>query len=603
MGRGGSAWFSPGRFSFEGRDMAIAMTSFIHACFIALVLGVTAVAADAVPMTPQALWADYDPDAGAFKEEIVREETKNGVYSRDSYVSAFVLGEEIRVFCLYKVKAGVEKAPGLLNVHGWMGAASIPQDYVNDGWAVMSFDYCGRTGDRSQFTKYPDALRHGNMDREVCGPVRSQTLDGKPITDPRQTSDYLWYAIERRVLSYLEQQKEVDRSRLGAQGYSYGGSLMWPLGTDPRVKAIVAYFGIGWNEYYRSKQVWMYDTSSVEPPKTSGEEIYLASISPESYVPLITAATLFLNGSNDHHGGHERGLESFKRFKPGVPWAFAIQVRGHHDTEKVGQDAKLWLEKHVLGKQIAWPDHPRANLALAPDGVPQLVVEPASPDRVRKVEIFYALKNPCSFNRSWRDATAVRQGDRWVGPLPVLNVDDYLFAYANITYDDTIVLSTDFNAAIPSRLGAAKATDKASDVIASSSYGAWTNVAEVEGPRGIKGFRSTDNRRGSGTEQLYDPKWRAPAGASLALKFYCTEPQTVMLAAGDHGQYVTELGITASDEWQEMVVPPTRMISTFDGKPLAGWSAVGNIQLRPKAGSDLTKVLFADFRWASTGAE
>ncbi len=70
----------------------------------------------------------------------------------------------------------------------------------------------------------------------------------------------MWYAIQRRVLSYLEQQKEVDRTRLGAIGYSYGGSLMWNLATDPRVKAVVAYFGIGYNDYYRDKQVWLYNT-------------------------------------------------------------------------------------------------------------------------------------------------------------------------------------------------------------------------------------------------------------------------------------------------------------------------------------------------------
>ena len=347
----------------------------------------------------------------------------------------------------------------------------------------------------------------------------------------------------------------------------------------------------------------MYNVPYVEPPKTSGEAIYLAAISPEAYVPSITAATLFLNGSNDHHGGHERGLESFKRFKPGVPWAFAIQARGHHDTDKVGQDAKLWLEKYVLGKGVAWPDHPRSELTLDAEGVPQLVVMPAAADRVKRVEIFFALKNPCSFNRSWRDAAAVRQGDRWVGSLPVLNVEDYVFGYANVTYDNTIVLSTDFNAAIPSKLGNAKATDKPSDVIASSSYGEWTNVAEVEGPKGIKGFRSTNNQRGSGTEQLYDPKWRAPANASLGFKFYCTEPQTVLLAAGDHGQYAVELEITASDEWQEMVVPAERLISKFDQKPMKAWSVVGNLQLQPKAGSDLTKVLFAEFRWVPGGGK
>jgi len=45
------------------------------------------------------------------------------------------------------------------------------------------------------------------------------------------------------------------------------------------------------------------------------------------------------------------------------------------------------------------------------------------------------------------------------------------------------------------------------------------------------------------------------------------------------------------------VVPAARMIGKFDQKPMKGWSVVGNLQLQPKAGSDLAKVLFAEFRW------
>ena len=273
------------------------------------------------------------------------------------------------------------------------------------------------------------------------------------------------------MLSHLAQQKEVDRTRLGATGYSYGGTLMWHLGTDPRVKAVVAHFGIGYTEYWRSKQVWMYNVPYVEPPKSPGEEIYLASISPEAYVPYMTAATLFLNGSNDHHGGHERGWKSFKKFKPGVPWSFAIQARGHHDTEKIEHDTKFWLEKYVLGKDVTWPEHPKSEIRLDPEGVPELVITPASPKHVRKVEMYYALKNPCSFARSWRDIASVRQGEQWIGKMPVLNVEDYVFGYANITYDTTIVRSTDFNAAIPAKLGNAQATDRVSNVISSGSDG------------------------------------------------------------------------------------------------------------------------------------
>jgi len=46
-----------------------------------------------------------------------------------------------------------------------MGAPGIDKTYVEEGWAVMAHDYCGKTGDRKEFTKYPQKLSHGNMDR------------------------------------------------------------------------------------------------------------------------------------------------------------------------------------------------------------------------------------------------------------------------------------------------------------------------------------------------------------------------------------------------------------------------------------------------------
>ncbi|GDY19795.1 hypothetical protein LBMAG56_11400 [Verrucomicrobiota bacterium] len=98
------------------------------------------------------VWADYDPNKGDFKEEIISEETKDGIYHREFYISAFVLGEDVRVYCKYSVKAGVTKAPGLLNVRGWMSWPGINVPFVKEGWACLSFDYCGKTGDRKHYT-------------------------------------------------------------------------------------------------------------------------------------------------------------------------------------------------------------------------------------------------------------------------------------------------------------------------------------------------------------------------------------------------------------------------------------------------------------------
>lgn len=548
--------------------------------------------------TPAELWAGYDAVTGDFKEEVVGDEVRDGIRKRKSYISAYVAEGEVRVYCEYSVKVGATKAPGLLMVHGWMGQAAIDPSYVKEGWAVMAHDYCGKTGERVHHTRYPARLARGNMDGKSGERVIATLPGGGDITEPSQSSDHLWYALQRRVLTYLTRQPEVDTQRIGAIGYSYGGTLMWNLAIDPRVRAVAAYFGIGYNVYYRDKRVWMYDPGVPVPAKSAGEELFLQTLAPEAHVPFIKAATLFLNGSNDHHGGHERGLESFKRFPAGVPWSFAVQARGHHNTERIGQDTRLWLEKHVLGRDVFWPEQPGSRIRLDGQGVPELVVTPRSPERVASIECYLAQKSPISFARAWRDVVAVRQGDEWVAKLPVLNVDDHVFSYANVFYDNTVVRSTEFNAVIPASLGKAIATDKPSTELGSGD--GWSEVAEAEGVRGIRGFRCLNVGRGSRTEKLNDPKWKAPEGKDLAFRFYCTEPQSIHFAA--EGLYVVPLEITASDDWQEMVIPAERLVHGISGKRLKDWKTVGSLEIRPVKGSDLTRIIFADFRWVDRKA-
>jgi len=545
--------------------------------------------------TPPEIWAEYDPDAGDYKEEIVREETRDGVYYRDSYISAYLLGEEIRVFCKYAVKEGAVKAPGLMDVHGWMSTANPSKDYVADGWAVMAHDYCGKTGDRVDYTRYPESLRRGNMDKAVGPPVWSHLENHESITDHKQTSDYMWYAIQRRVLSYLLSQEEVDASRIGAKGYSYGGTIMWNLAMDERVKAVVAYFGIGWLEYYRSKHVWMYNNPYQAPAMSPGESLYTSAIAPQAHAPYIRAASLWLNGSNDHHGGHERGAETFKMFQPDVPWDFAHQARGHHNTDKLGNDCKLWLEKHVLGTEQFWPERPQTEITLDRAGVPTFRIQPASPEKIESLDIHYAQKSAVSFARAWRDVKAVREGDRWTATLPVLNVDDYVFAFANIRYAGDIVVSSDFEAAIPSGIGNAVATDEPSNQL-SEGTGMWTKVAPAEGVGGIKGFRIVDRHHGTTNEQFNDPKWAAPKGAQLEFKFYCTQPQEVLLVV--NGQYEQKLEIAASNEWQSMRLPASGLLNKHHQQPMADWSGTTSVSIKPAAGSDITQIIFADFEWS-----
>jgi len=171
-----------------------------------------------------------------------------------------------------------------------------------------------------------------------------------------------------------------------------------------------------------------------------------------------------------------------------------------------------------------------------------------------------------------------------------------VFSYANVFYDTTLVLSTEFNAAIPAKLGPhAKATDRRAESFASGRDGmAWTDVAEVEGVGGITGFRATDNRKGTRTENLGDPKWQAPPGARLEFKVYCTEPQRLVVAAGN---FAGEIEIPASDAWQSQSIDPSVLVRKGGTEPMKEWASVSSLHFGPAAGSDITKVIFAEFRW------
>jgi dienelactone hydrolase len=545
------------------------------------------------PLSPPELWKSYNPDQGPFHEEIVREETANGIYSRDSYISAYVAGEEVRVYCCYRVKAGASNAPGLLDVHGWMGMPTVSTEYVNDGWAVMAHDYCGKKDNRTHYSKYPEKLAHGRMEANT---IHAKLPDGKEITDPNQTSHYLWYAIERRVLSYLLAQKEVDKNRIGAKGYSYGGTLMWNLGMDSRVKAVVSYFGIGWIAYYRDRGVWMYDPNTRQPPMSDGEKLFIHTVEAQSHAPYISAPTLWLTGSNDHHSGHERGGETFKLFKPSVPWSFAIQARGHHNTEKLGDDAKLWLEKYVLGKNTPWPARPQAELTLDRTGVPQVQVTPDSPNSLKELQVFYAQKEPNNVNRSWREASTVRTGNTWTATLPVLNTDDYVFAFSNAHYENNIVVSSDFKAAIPSKLGNAVATDKLTDVIPWANN-AWTDTVPAKTPGGIEGFRTTNKKTGTRNQQMNDPAWRAKPNSALSIRFHSKEAQKFYVSANN--QFDMNLELKPSGDPQTIVISAKNLRNRTTSQPMQDWMKATDLLLMPAAGidSDITQVVFLELKW------
>jgi hypothetical protein len=225
--------------------------------------------------------------------------------------------------------------------------------------------------------------------------------------------------------------------------------------------------------------------------------------------------------------------------------------------------------------------------------VPEFHIKPGSAEKIVALDVFYAFKEPFNCDRLWMDAKAEKLGDTWVAKIPVLNVDDYVFSFANIRYPGEIVISSDFTAAIPSKLGKAVATK----VFAADGSDSWTDVDVVE-VAGAKGLRP-NQQQGAACMLFGEAPRKAPEGAVMVFEFHCTEPQTFTLAV--NGRYLADIEIKGSNDWQTLEIPAERLRFRADGDPLKSWSDAKSTSLRPKQApgitSNITWITFKDPKW------
>ncbi|MCY3018524.1 MAG: CIA30 family protein [Planctomycetota bacterium] len=564
-------------------------------------------------LTPPEVWSTYDPDAGEFNEEVLKRWSEKGADYKEVYFSAHINGQTVRVYGIYAVPTGAKMAPAVMHLHG--GGQTVNKQWLEAwtarGYAALSCNYHGVWENRERFTLYPEALKQGN---------HKQNAGKEMATVPtvRESSWYIWSAVARRALSYLRQQPVVDRERIGAFGVSMGGTTIWSFAQDPRLKAVCAIYGCGWNRYFR--QIPRYAPPEKPPEMTEEDRVWLAGMAPEAYPPFIKCPVLFLCGSNDNHGNMDRAYETLARLPEDIERRQAFTPRFcHHIGADFDQDLILWMDTWLRGGP-AWPKSPVAKVTLGPDGVPVVTIAADKPDDVERIAIYYAVENPRTVSRNWRNAAAVRSGDAWQGALPILDAKAYLFAFANVRYKNGIHLSSNEEAVIPSTLGAAKATDAISSVLydGSDGTGMWATgspctdpvppgqipvpIRPATGPDGKAGFTVNPHSTPM-TYQLGDPKWRAPEGTALQLKIATTTGETFKVSVHENyfwlGQKIYEAAVTLHGRpgWQTVTLKPSDFKEKTKGTALAGFTRCDALQLSgPWKAKD---IVLTDFRWVT----
>ena len=478
-------------------------------------LGPVVSASEPPPTTPEAVWAGFNPRKEPLEVEVLRRWTEHGaVHTEFTFTGMTHEGSKVRVYALSSAPEGKTGLPGVLHVNG--GGQTVNPKWLrfwNDrGYAALTFNWGGVWPGRDKFTDWGKLAQGNHKD------TGARAMATKPSV--RDSSWYLWTLISRRALTCLERMEGVDPERLGVFGVSMGGTIVWPMSaTDDRVKAACAVYGVGWNTQP--------DEIDAPDPKAGDAEVvaWRRAMEPESYAPLVRCPVLFLDATNDQHGKMDWAYKTLALVPTEVRQAFMPRYR-HHIAAEQGLDLPLWMDSYLRGDE-PFPKSPFAEVRLAEDGVPRLVVRPDPSKPVRRVDLFYVVENRNPKNRYWRSAIGHRDGETWTASLPVHDTKQPLFAFANVLYESGVCLSSTLVTVVPDDLGAARATDVPTTVIDDFSHGTdgWVTrspatdpilpfpslLRVAQGPYGVPGI-SVTQAIPILAHKVGDPKWRGPRG-------------------------------------------------------------------------------------------
>lgn len=394
--------------------------------------------ADETPDTVVETWSSFDPRAEPLEVELVREQRADGIVTRYvRYVVGTFAGKKTRVAAFYAFPEGAKGLPGIIQLHGGGQRAGTRQVefHATRGYAAIAVNWgekvIGQPGDpNTDWQGIPAGFldpKHHNGTEPSEGTIY-------PQAHPWNSSWTLYSAAARRAITFLEEQPECDGERIGMQGHSMGGRLTVLTAIDPRIKA--ASPSVGGSGYLYTNLAGIPGSARRMEPGPA-RDLYLKTIDCKQYWPLIRCPIMFLGATNDFNSPMELVIRGFRSLSDVDQSRTSFTPHISHRFTSDNMAARIrWFDMH-LKRSFEFPASASAKLELkTQSGVPSFTVRPdlSTSHQLKKVAIYYGYDRDPRV-RFWRSAEVRRDGDIFAADCPVMDLDEPLFAFANVTYD------------------------------------------------------------------------------------------------------------------------------------------------------------------------
>jgi dienelactone hydrolase len=335
--------------------------------------------------------ATFGPARGAIREVI--------------YEGAKLDGKPTRVFGYYaRPETGDGPFPAMLLVHGGGGHAfeQWAKLWAARGYVALAMDLAGHGPDRKR-------LADG-------GPEQDDETKFRDFDPSDPTSMWTYHAVAAVLKGHalLLGQKEVDPSRIGVTGISWGGYLTCIVaGIDDRIKVAVPVYGCG---FLHEDSFWKPQRFDKVAPER--KDRWVNAFDPSTYLPGVTCPILFVNGTNDFAyplDSYQHSYQAVPRFEDlASPDRLCVTLRMPHGHEQgwTPQEIGLFVDS-VLKNGDPLPKLAAPSIADGKARARLVAKVPAD-----KGELLYAIDAGPWQNRLWKAVPATVVGDAVEAPLP-----------------------------------------------------------------------------------------------------------------------------------------------------------------------------------------
>lgn len=544
------------------------------------------------PQTVDEAWAGYDPTVEPLEIEICKQWEEEGVVLRAvRYCIGTFKGRKSWMGALYGFPKGEANLPGLVQIHGGGGMASKSPciDNAKRGYATLSLSW--RADDR-YLERYDLPARaqtdwgavEGRQVAESRGIEADNDKRYDPVPSARNTGYFLRVLAARRGLTFLDQQPEVDGSRLGVDGHSMGGVItLQTAAMDDRVKAAAP---------------------SCAPPLVLDGSLKARTASPNAYASHIKGPILFMSPPNDFHGRAE-DVAWIIDHMPSKDFRISRSVHLNHKHTPSSLAAKeRWFDAK-LKEGFTYPEQPGILIDLTTgDRRPRVTITPDDGMPIAFVDVFYtrdAKEAEYATNRTryWQFAKPEIEAGTYSARLDLFDIDKPLWVFANVYYkltgesaltkaSDTFTVSTRLVMLSAKQLAeAGTQMDKDTRQIIESFEPGWEKEWIISGNKWE-------------TWKLNHPRVPLPQYGKLILDVQSREANRLSV---DIGGYRGSFNVEAEPVARRIDIQPFDLVHKTTKARLLNWSGLKRPMMSLSTSRSKPAPIFAQFRWENIAKE